>query len=72
MACCCFCKGVIEWPDPPRGLSPWPVNDNEKARCCSECQKAIVVPGRSYLFKRWEAENVAFDESYDPCEDLTL
>jgi|TARA_R100000093_G_C1936601_1_gene70576 hypothetical protein len=50
---CCICKGDIEikrtktgeiyWTD---GNDPWPVNNDEDARCCDVCDAHIVIPTR--------------------------
>lgn len=40
---CCFCGKECEneW-----GNNPWPVNKDEEARCCNECNMSVVVPAR--------------------------
>ena len=39
---CCICgKKFVGW-----GNNPWPVNIDEKARCCDKCNDTFVIPAR--------------------------
>ena len=39
---CCICGREIKgW-----GNNPWPVNNNESAKCCEECNGQVVIPAR--------------------------
>lgn len=39
---CCICGREIKgW-----GNNPWPVNNNESAKCCDECNGQVVIPAR--------------------------
>lgn len=39
---CCICgKAFVGW-----GNNPYPVNENEDARCCDECNSKYVIPAR--------------------------
>lgn len=39
---CCICgKKFVGW-----GNDPWPVNMDEKARCCDKCNSEKVLPAR--------------------------
>ena len=39
---CCICgKPYIGW-----GNNPWPIVDDEEARCCDDCNSEKVVPAR--------------------------
>lgn len=40
---CCFCGKEIK---EPHTNNPWPVNQEEDARCCNECNINIVIPAR--------------------------
>lgn len=40
VCCICHCE-FTGW-----GNNPWPVNDEEDARCCDACNEAFVVPAR--------------------------
>ena len=39
---CCFCQSEILG----AGNSPWPVNNDSKARCCNFCNTYLVLPAR--------------------------
>ncbi len=39
---CCICGKEFEG----YGNSPYPVNKNTEARCCSECNINVVIPAR--------------------------
>lgn len=42
---CCFCGRAFKgW-----GNNPYPLNKDEKARCCDDCNDNLVVPARLYL-----------------------
>lgn len=42
---CCFCNRAFKgW-----GNNPYPLNKDEKARCCDDCNANLVVPARLYL-----------------------
>ena len=37
---CCICGKEFEgW-----GNNPWPVNEDDNARCCDECNYNVVIP----------------------------
>ena len=39
---CCICgKEFVGW-----GNNPYPVNKDEDARCCDDCNSAFVIPAR--------------------------
>ena len=39
---CCICgKQFVGY-----GNNPWPVNDDENARCCDPCNIDVVIPAR--------------------------
>lgn len=39
---CCICgQKFMGW-----GNNPWPVVDNEDARCCDDCNSGTVIPAR--------------------------
>lgn len=40
---CCICGKECEneW-----GNNPWPINNDENARCCNKCNDEIVIPQR--------------------------
>lgn len=47
---CCICgKKFTGW-----GNNPWPVVDDENARCCDECNGTDVVPARLAMMYRKE------------------
>ena len=47
---CCICgKKFIGW-----GNNPYPVVDDENARCCDDCNGTTVVPARIAEFYRKE------------------
>lgn len=48
---CCICgKKFTGW-----GNDPWPVNTDDDARCCDECNSLHVVPARlAQMFNRKE------------------
>ena len=39
---CCICGKEING----YGNNPWPVDDNENARCCDDCNTTKVIPAR--------------------------
>ena len=44
---CCFCGRAFKgW-----GNNPAPVNKDEKARCCDDCNSNIIIPARLYLMQ---------------------
>lgn len=45
---CCICGCEIEHPfiKDYFGNNPWPVNQEEDARCCDECNDTVVIPAR--------------------------
>ena len=45
---CCICgKKFTGW-----GNNPWPVVDNDNARCCDECNAKDVIPARLAMLYR--------------------
>jgi hypothetical protein len=48
---CCFCNAELP-ADHWSSCAPWPVNNDKDARCCQECDDAIVTPARVYLLKK--------------------
>ena len=40
---CCFCGVDMK---EPFTNNPYPVNKDENARCCNDCNKNIVIPAR--------------------------
>ncbi len=45
---CCFCGQEFKgW-----GNNPEPLNHDENARCCDECDGALVIPARIYLLTK--------------------
>ena len=39
---CCLCGETFKgW-----GNNPWPLNENEEARCCDSCNGSLVIPAR--------------------------
>lgn len=40
---CCICGNECE---NEFGNNPWPVNNDEDARCCNVCNDTVVVPER--------------------------
>lgn len=43
---CCICgKEFVGW-----GNNPWPIVDEEDARCCDNCNTMYVVPARIKAF----------------------
>ena len=39
---CCICGGVFTG----YGNNPYPVDENENARCCDNCNALYVIPAR--------------------------
>lgn len=39
---CCLCGHAFTG----FGNNPWPVNNDEDARCCDECNAFVVIPAR--------------------------
>lgn len=45
---CCFCgRTFYGW-----GNNPAPVNNDEEARCCNECNNDVVIPARLISIKK--------------------
>lgn len=45
---CCICgKEIVGY-----GNNPWPINDDENARCCDECNINTVLPARFHDIMR--------------------
>ena len=46
---CCICgKEFTDW-----GNDPWPVNTDENAKCCDDCDMSVVVPARlNMMYKK--------------------
>lgn len=40
---CCFCNELVLWL---KSHNPWPASKKEDARCCEECNSALVIPAR--------------------------
>ena len=57
---CCICGKQCEneW-----GNNPYPVNKNEGARCCNECNDKFVIPARIKIYL--EAKNMKGDKKDD-------
>lgn len=57
---CCICGKQCEneW-----GNNPYPVNKNESARCCNECNDKFVIPARIKIY--FEAKNMKGDKKDD-------
>ena len=49
---CCICGKEIEG----YGNNPWPVNQEEDARCCDDCNWSVVIPARIEDFIAYEAK----------------
>lgn len=46
---CCLCGCDIEG----YGNNPWPLNNDEDARCCDKCNADKILPARmAILFKK--------------------
>ena len=48
---CCICGKEIEG----FGNNPWPVNNNDRERCCDDCNWTVVIPARMLNLRRREA-----------------
>lgn len=44
---CCICGELIKG----YGNSPWPICEDENARCCDYCNMTVVVPERIKLIR---------------------
>ena len=53
---CCICGQVFTG----YGNNPWPVNDDEDARCCDTCNADVVIPAR---VKRFTGFNYGTEQS---------
>ena len=45
---CCLCGQEFDG----MGNSPWPVEDDQTARCCDECNWSAVIPARMKMMER--------------------
>lgn len=47
---CCICgKICTDW-----GNDPWPVVNDDDARCCDACNGAVVIPQRIIMMRKKE------------------
>ena len=51
---CCICGDVFTgW-----GNNPYPVNKDENARCCNDCNSMHVIPARiAAMYERKDTDN---------------
>lgn len=56
---CCFCGKECE---NEFGNNPYPVNKDENARCCNDCNMSIVLPARIKAFEVTKENEKGGDE----------
>lgn len=56
---CCFCGKECE---NEFGNNPYPVNKDENARCCNDCNMSVVLPARIEALVATEEDEKEGDE----------